>query len=147
MGAWSDTLPSSCSLEGILADSADFIQYRAVLSTTDLLLSPILHDVTVEWCPYTGTHEDPGIGSTEFKLLGAVPNPALGHAAVSFSMPVDSWVELKVFDLAGRIVRQIDGEYNSGVHEVLFDGISSGVYLVRMTSSEFTATRRFVLMD
>ena len=147
MGTWSDTLTGPCTLEGILADEYNFFQYRVILNTTDPLLTPILQDVTVGWQPFTGTQEGASGELSQFALFGAQPNPALGHASLVFSLPVDSKAELTVYDLTGRAVYSVTGEYSTGVHEVILEGLASGMYMVRMTSEEFTATRQFVMIE
>lgn len=48
-GEWSDTLTSPCSLEGILEDGDRYVQYRAILNTSDTHATPTLHDVTITW--------------------------------------------------------------------------------------------------
>ncbi len=147
MGAWSDTLTGPCTLEGILADEDNYFQYKIILNTTDPLISPALHDVTLGWQPFTGTQEGSAGEVAQFALFGAQPNPALGHATMVFSLPADSKVELTVYDLSGRAVYSVTGEYSTGVHEVILEGLASGVYMVRMTSEEFTATRQFVMIE
>ncbi|MCD4774769.1 MAG: T9SS type A sorting domain-containing protein [Candidatus Aegiribacteria sp.] len=144
MGEWSDTLTTSCTLEGILTDEDLYFQYRAILTTTDSLSTPVLQDVTVAWLPYIGTEEAEG---ASFVLHGARPNPILGTAVLVFTMLVDSGVKLTVYDLTGRVVHSINGEYEPGVYEVILDGLASGVYLIRMTSEEFTATQQFVVIE
>lgn len=147
MGAWSDTLAAPCILEGILADEDRYFQYMAILTTTDSLLTPILHDVTVGWQPFRGTQEGSAGEVTSYALYGAQPNPALGYATLVFSLPVDSRAELTVYDLTGRVIHSISGEYEPGVHEVMLDGLACGMYMVRMTSGEFTATQHFVVIN
>ncbi len=144
MGAWSVVLPSPCNLAGILTEGNRYFQYRAILTTADSLLTPVLHDVTVEWLPYTGIQG--GSAGEVAALYGARPNPTLGNATLVFSLPVDSWAELTVYDLTGRVVHSISDEYEPGVHEVILDDLACGVYLIRMTSEEFTATQHFVVI-
>jgi len=106
MGAWSDTLTAPCTLEGILADEDNYFQYRAILTTTDPLSTPTLQDVTVGWQPFTGTQEGSAGEVSAYTLYGTQPNPALGHAALVFALPVNSWAELTVYDLTGQSCRQ-----------------------------------------
>ncbi len=146
MGAWSDTLTSSCTLSGILTDEDNYFQYRAILTTTDSLSTPTLQDVSVGWQLFTGTQEESEIEISAFALYGASPNPVVGTAVLGFSLPVDSQVELIVYDLSGRTVHSINGEYESGVHEVVLDDLACGVYVARMTSEEFTASQQFVVI-
>ena len=103
--------------------------------------------MTVGWQPFTGTQEGSGGEVSTYSLYGARPNPALGHATLVFSLPVDSRAELIVYDLTGRVVYSINGDYRTGVHEVILDGLASGMYMVRMTSEEFTATQQFVVLE
>ena len=147
MGEWSDTLTAPCTLSGILFDEDNYFQYRVILNTTDSLLSPVLHDVTVDWQLYTDTEEESEIEITTLVLYGASPNPVTGTAVLSFSLPVDSRVELTVFDLSGRTVHATCEEFCSGVHEVFVNDLASGVYLVRLNSGELTETRHFVVIE
>ena len=41
----------------------------------------------------------------------------------------------------------ISDDFTQGVTEVVVDGLASGVYIVRMISGEFTATRQFVVIE
>jgi hypothetical protein len=131
MGEWSDTLTAPCTLEGILTDEDLYFQYRAILTTTDSLSTPVLQDVTVVWLQYIGTEEAEG---ASFVLHGAMPNPVLGTAVLVFTLLVDSGAELTVYDLTGRVLYSINGEYSTGVHELILDGLASGVYLISNSS-------------
>jgi flagellar hook assembly protein FlgD len=61
---------------------------------------------------------------------------------------------LKVYDVAGRLVRELDkGERPAGVHSIRWDGrnwaglsVSGGVYLYRLEAGGFTRTRSVVLL-
>ena len=147
MGAWSDTLTAPCTLEGILSDEDNYFQYRVILNSTDSLLSPVFHDVTVDWQLFTGTEEESEIEISTFALYGASPNPVVGTAVLGFSLPADSRVELTVFDLTGRTVHALSEEFCSGIHEVPVNDLACGVYLVRLTSGELTETRHFVVIE
>lgn len=144
MGTWSDTLDAPCSLEGIVNDGDSLFQYKVILISEDSVSRPVFHDVTVAWNP-TGI-EGVENGST-YALYGAQPNPAAGKAVVVFYLPHASYANITVYDLAGRIVRSVSSEFESGMHEVTTEGMDTGVYLVRMVSGDFTATNRFVLIE
>jgi flagellar hook assembly protein FlgD len=63
-------------------------------------------------------------------------------------------VELAIFDVHGRLVRQMDsGSKTAGVHETRWDGrdnrgrpVASGVYYVRLTGPQQALTRKIVLL-
>jgi len=56
---------------------------------------------------------------------------------------------LKVYDLLGREVATLVDEYKpAGRYEVEFDAsnLSSGVYLYKLTSGEYSSVKKFILL-
>lgn len=87
---------------------------------------------------------------SEFQLHQNFPNPFNHETVISFSLPQPENVIIEVYNLIGqRIATIIDRHYDSGVHSVIWNaaGISSGVYLYRMTAGEFVETKRMVLLQ
>ncbi|TKJ41005.1 hypothetical protein CEE37_04900 [candidate division LCP-89 bacterium B3_LCP] len=85
----------------------------------------------------------------EFSVNSAYPNPFNPTTVLSFELPVASLVNLKTYDISGRLVTElVNGWRDAGVHEVTFDGsdIASGIYIYRLTAGEFTASGKMVLM-
>lgn len=147
MGPWSDTLSTPCSLEGIIADGDSLFQYKVILCTTTPCSSPLLESITVSWIPLTGIHEEPSGESVSYALSGARPNPASQFVTIVFSLPDISNIELTVFDVTGRVVASSCSEYQSGEQEVVLTNLANGLYLVRMVSEGFTATRQFIVLE
>jgi hypothetical protein len=83
------------------------------------------------------------------------PNPFRARTRVSFSLPTAGAVDVGVFDLAGRRVRQLQrGWLAAGDHALAWDGRSDagaavrpGVYLVRLRASGRDATSRVVRIE
>lgn len=111
----------------------------------------------VETCCFTVTVEgnlSVGTGELAFALRGASPNPALGRANLSFSLPRDADVTLEVYDLQGARVRTVrSGTMTAGSHNVAWDGrdesgarVRAGTYFARLASGGKTATSRFVFL-
>jgi hypothetical protein len=81
------------------------------------------------------------------------PNPFNPLTTISFSLPRESLVSLRVFDLRGRLVRTLlDESRPAGVHTVVWDGrdesggrVASGTYVTRLVSSEGVLTRKMLL--
>jgi hypothetical protein len=87
--------------------------------------------------------------ATEFALFNAYPNPFNPATTISFALPKAGKVTLTVFDVNGRLVSTlVDGYRNAGVHEVTFDGsnLSSGIYLYRLETGQFTVSGKMMLM-
>jgi hypothetical protein len=145
MGMWSDTLAFVFSLHGILADNASFVQYRAILTTTDPDATPTLLDVTVTWDPL-GTGE--GEGPSTFELLPFSPNPISGPIVVSFGLPSAAVAGFSVFDVSGRVVFQAPAtEYPAGYQQIQLGELAPGIYICRMRAGEFEATQRFAIVE
>ena len=145
MGSWSDTLYSPCSLEGLLVDEERYVQYRAILETSDLDTTAVLHDVTLSWNPL-GISGD-GVPET-FELLSIYPNPSPGSPSVMFAVPECSSVGISIYDLSGRMVSNISTEeYSPGYHTVTFNELSPGIYFCRISYADVTSTRSFVVTE
>ncbi len=96
-----------------------------------------------------------GTGSTgieqpgSFRLGQNFPNPFNPQTKIEVDLSEDSKISLEVFDLLGRKVGQIaGGRYSSGRHIFAFDanGLSSGVYLYKLTSGYRSETRSMTLL-
>ena len=80
--------------------------------------------------------------------LAAAPNPARGATELSFRLGAPADVELAVYDALGRRVAVVlDGALGAGDHAARLDAsaLPSGLYLVRLTAGDRTATRSVVL--
>jgi hypothetical protein len=96
----------------------------------------------------------PSIPSARASLAQNTPNPFNPRTTISFSLDRDEAVRLQVFDLAGRLVRNlVDRPLTAGVHQVAWDGldeggqtVASGVYVYRLKTPSFTQSRRMILL-
>jgi M6 family metalloprotease-like protein len=120
--------------------------------------------------PYHVANEGPSIGtgfrgggqgamvdrpSPKIFMLGSpFPSPFAEEAVIRYQVPRSAAVSITVYDVAGRFVREIaSGQHKPGSYSVIWPGedssgksVSSGVYFVRMESSEFSATRKAILL-
>jgi hypothetical protein len=105
--------------------------------------------------PVSGTVPD------EFNLGQNYPNPFNPTTKIRFDIPSSKvydpaltgirgkTVRLAIYDLLGREVTElINGEFNAGKYEITFDGTkySAGVYFYKLITSEYTETRKMVLV-
>jgi hypothetical protein len=82
------------------------------------------------------------------------PNPFNPTTTISFSQKARGHVQLNVYDVAGRLVRELTNETRTaGAHTVTWDGrdgkgsaVASGVYFYRLTSPGFSQTKKMVLL-
>jgi hypothetical protein len=85
----------------------------------------------------------------EYELSQNYPNPFNPGTTISFAISHRSLVTLKVYDLLGKEVAMlVNDRFSPGSYEATFDGsgLASGVYLYRLTSENFTATKKLVLV-
>ena len=81
---------------------------------------------------------------TQFSLNQNYPNPFNPTTQIGFSLPQSTHVRLEVFSITGQSVTVLKDESMSiGNHIVTFNGsnLSSGIYIYRLTTSEYTQTR------
>jgi hypothetical protein len=87
-------------------------------------------------------------------LHQAYPNPFNPTTTIAFDLAVEAEVQLRVYDLAGRLVRNlVGGQMEAHRHQVLWNGldergqrVGSGLYLVRFEAGGVTATRKLILV-
>ncbi len=87
------------------------------------------------------------------RAVQVAPNPAPSATTVQFQLGRGDAVQVAVYDLKGRRVRTLDlGNLGEGVHATTWDGrdgaghdVSAGVYLVRVSTTQQTVTRKVVL--
>ncbi len=91
----------------------------------------------VSYQQLTGTGINTQIPASS-KLLRNYPNPFNPYTKISYSVPFDGNVNIKVFDLKGKEVTTIvDGFLKADNYTADFDGkdLASGVYFYRITAS------------
>lgn len=84
-----------------------------------------------------------------FALSQNFPNPFNPSTTIKFSVPKNGFVNLKVYDLAGKEVSNLINEnLIAGNYEASFDGsnLTSGVYFYRLQANGFTETKRMTLI-
>ena len=84
-----------------------------------------------------------------FELFPNYPNPFNARTTFQFALPHASHVSIDIFDLVGRkVARLVDQDYNTGFHQLTWNAgdQQSGVYFIQIKASEFSVTRRIVLL-
>ena len=96
----------------------------------------------------------PEILPTDFGLHAAYPNPFNPTTTISFDLPDVSNLKLQIYDILGRKVWEYSQKsLNAGSHQIVWDGrnlnnkqVAAGVYLIRMSTPEFTANQKVVYL-
>ncbi len=84
----------------------------------------------------------------DFKLSQNYPNPFNPSTEITFTLPQAGQTMLRVYNLLGQEVATLVNEYrNAGTHRATFDATSlpTGMYIYRLESGSFTASRKMML--
>ncbi|MDI6802947.1 MAG: T9SS type A sorting domain-containing protein [Bacteroidota bacterium] len=130
---------AKCIFTGVLG------QFHSTDPAAGYQLSPVLvSDVTIQV-----NVSEPNVLPVKYSLNGNYPNPFNPTTKISFDIPKSTNISLTVFNLLGQKVKDliINKNYGVGRHEVPFDGsgFSTGVYIYKLTSPEFTAVKKMIL--
>jgi len=123
-------------------------------SLDDRLLIEYTGELTIESAIVADWYEsDIAVNSiilpSEYMLSSAYPNPFNPTTTLSFALPSQSDVTITIYNMQGRQVSTlIDGNMEAGYHSVVWnaDAQASGVYFVKMMTSEFTKTQKLMLV-
>jgi hypothetical protein len=102
----------------------------------------------------TGVGDGPGTLPRQFELFQNYPNPFNSGTVISYSLSQRSPVRLKIFNIAGQLVRTLmDAEQPAGYRQIRWDGadargkpVACGVYLYRLTVDGEIETRKMTLI-
>jgi len=92
-----------------------------------------------------------GSGLLNYALEQNYPNPFNPTTIISYQLPVDSKVVLKLFDIIGNEVAVLIDEYKqAGYHDYQLSGFNyqlpSGVYYYKIQAGEFVETKKMLLL-
>lgn len=90
----------------------------------------------------------------EFRLQQNYPNPFNPQTTISFNLEKSADIRLEVFDILGRKQATLyDGYLGAGEHSFTWRGVdaygraaASGIYFYRLSSSEYSLTRKMTLL-
>ncbi len=82
------------------------------------------------------------------EFRGAIPNPFHSETAIRFALPTSAHVSLRVYDVAGKLVRTlVDAQLPAGDHSAMLVAgeMRSGVYYAVLRVGLVTTSRSVVL--
>jgi hypothetical protein len=118
--------------------------YQYQLADVDINGTTNWHDTIV-----TVTPESEKAVPSEYALYQNYPNPFNPITTIGFNIKEPGMVRLTVYDLLGReVATLVNGEIAAGAHSIIWDAsnMSSGIYLYRLETGDFTATKKLVLL-
>jgi hypothetical protein len=85
----------------------------------------------------------------EYALEQNYPNPFNPSTTIKYSIPEDGSVKLAVYNMLGeQVVSLIETNQKAGRYEISFnaENLASGVYIYRLEASNYTASKKLMLM-
>jgi uncharacterized protein (UPF0218 family) len=86
---------------------------------------------------------------TEYALYQNYPNPFNPMTTITYQIPKEGLVTLKIYDILGKeVTTLINEEKQAGKYSIDFNAskLSSGVYLYELRSNEYKSTKKLLLM-
>jgi hypothetical protein len=127
----------TCDLFSFEANDVELVQVEA----TDFYGSALKSTISTKVLP------------TEFLLMNNYPNPFNLSTSIGFALPEDCQVSLKLYNIAGQLVKAFEGAYEPGIHTVTWDGtntkgekVSSGIYFYKLVAGDFVCTKKMVML-
>jgi hypothetical protein len=104
------------------------------------------------WSIMTGIEDQPAGIPSSFELKQNYPNPFNSSTVISYNLPEDAQVILKIYDILGREIKTLVNSYqNAGRQLIAWDGtdntgqsVSSGVYFYRVQADDNFDIRKMV---
>ena len=94
-----------------------------------------------------------GIGEsivpTIINVSAPYPNPFNPQTVIQIHLDKNTHLQVDVYDVNGRFIRQLANEnFQSGIHEIAFinDGLSSGLYFIKIHNGAFHRTFKVLLL-
>ncbi|OGJ86730.1 MAG: hypothetical protein A2268_13550 [Candidatus Raymondbacteria bacterium RifOxyA12_full_50_37] len=103
----------------------------------------------------TGALDISAANSKALFLFQNTPNPFNPATTIRYSIPIHSFVTLKVYDLRGAVIRTLfKGAVNKGIHTFSWDGTDrsgmasgSGIYIIRLESNGRALTTKALKVE
>ncbi|MEO1515870.1 MAG: cohesin domain-containing protein, partial [Bacteroidota bacterium] len=122
-------------LSEVLSISSDYTSAEAYTSNADLLDVKLTFHGTV---------------SNDFALLQNVPNPFKDETVIGFVLPKASAASITIYDVSGKVLRLIEGEYNKGYNEVDVNRSElngAGVLYYTLETADYSATKKMIILE
>jgi hypothetical protein len=138
---------------GTTMSAMEYSEYHDIATACTTFLSPAVQTARANACfqivPVLGSESNNGKIPATYKLSQNFPNPFNPVTRISFDIPKQGLVTLKIYDMLGREAKELVNDVKApGSYSVDFNasGIASGVYLYRFESNGFTDVKRMILI-
>lgn len=131
-------------------------EYEVTIEVQDVYgkLGYALSQVKLKKSTDVEEEEELNVSIDRFALNQNYPNPFNLSTEITFQLPVESKVSLKIYNTKGQLVRSlIDDEKSKGFYSISWDGkdqsgkeVASGIYFYRLAAGNFRAIKKMVML-
>jgi hypothetical protein len=85
-----------------------------------------------------------------FELYQNQPNPFQGSTLIGFNLPSASTATLTIYDMAGKVLKVVKGNYTKGYNEINISGAelnNTGVMYYQLDTPTATATKKMIVLE
>ncbi len=111
-------------------------------------------NILLVWTGYSTDVQDRTPDLNFLRVGSPAPNPFNARVVIRFEIRAAQRVQVRIFDLRGRMVRDlVDEDFAPGIVDMVWDGrdgrdadLASGMYLARIETERSTANLRMMLV-
>ncbi len=103
---------------------------------------------------YNGTYDVSlsfnGQVKNSFELFQNQPNPFNGKTVIGFKLPEATKATMTIYDVTGKVIKTISGDYAKGYNEILLDKETLnavGVLSYRLTTEKYSETKQMIITE
>ena len=137
------TLNFDITSEVVLSEA---VNVNSRYTTAEAYTGSDLMDVAIEFSTENGTV----IAGGSFELYQNTPNPFNGETVIGFTLPTASNATLKVYDVAGKVLKVIEGDYARGYNQISLNSAAldaSGVLYYQLDTPAHSATKKMIIVE
>lgn len=133
-------------------ENSEAIQFNAPVNRGVIYAATYGKGLLVNSSDLDTTHQTISLQDAEYtkpvEVLALYPNPASSQTTISYSLDTPSNVILRMFDLNGRVISQLDTPRQSkGVHTQVIDvqNLQKGVYVIQILTQDSVKTAKLIV--
>ncbi len=133
------TAKSAAQLSDVMSISSRYTVSEAYNAELELM------GVAIEYNSENGV-----VAANGFDLYQNTPNPFKDETVIGFSLPEATTATLKVYDVAGRVLKSVDGEFAKGYNEISLnrgDLAGTGVLYYTLETDTDSATKKMIIIE
>ena len=141
--------------DGYVTNKVNIANFASVVSASQASMPGLVANVSPSYW-LVASHqagltnvEDKQIMPKQFKLDQNYPNPFNPSTVISFTVAKAQMVNISIFNIIGqRVATLVNQMYAPGAYSVQFNAgnMPSGIYFYRLTSNDYVAIKKMILM-